>query len=265
MITHKSIGYSGRLGNQMFQYAALKALSLQNGLKCVLPNHLSIKKDGCYDFTYNKWIEYKLDLFDCFEITAPIIDFQFEHVYQELGFSYDSNILNVMDNMAIEGWFQSYKYFDTYKDIIVKEFTFKENILSKCKSFISQYKNPVAIHIRRGDQVGLPTIWNVTPEYIAEAWQNFTDDEYTFLIFSDDIEWCKQIFPEGVVFVEGNNQFEDMCLMSLCKHNVITNSSFSWWAAYLNKNENKRVITPSNWFIPAKPLDDLFPKNWITI
>ena len=66
------------------------------------------------------------------------------------------------------------------------------------------------------------------------------------------------------MFIEGN-QFEDLCLMSLCDHNVISNSSYSWWGAWLNKNENKKIISPKNWFIPAKPLDDLYPKTWILL
>ena len=68
MITHNSIGYSGRFGNQMFQYATLKALSLEKGFECFLPNNTAIKPDGAYDFTNQKWLEYKLDLLDCFEI-----------------------------------------------------------------------------------------------------------------------------------------------------------------------------------------------------
>jgi hypothetical protein len=108
-------------------------------------------------------------------------------------------------------------------------------------------------------------MWNVSLEYIQAALKQFSDDQYTFLIFSDDIEWCKQVFPDGVVFIEGNNQYKDLCLMSLCNHNIISNSSYSWWAAYLNQNKNKKIVAPSNWFIPAKPLTDLYPNNWIII
>jgi hypothetical protein len=67
------------------------------------------------------------------------------------------------------------------------------------------------------------------------------------------------------VFIEGNNQFEDLCLMSLCHHNIISNSSYSWWGAYLNQNPNKKIIAPKNWFTDQKPLNDLYPKNWIVI
>jgi hypothetical protein len=265
MLTHKSIGYSGRLGNQMFQYAAAKAQALRLNVDCYLPNHTAIKQDGCFDYTNNKWIQYKLDLYDCFNISAPLLNQTENNLYIESNFSYENLILEVSDNTAIEGYFQSYKYFEDCKDVIFKEFTFKDEILDKCKLEISKYTNPVAIHIRRGDQVAHPNMWNVSLEYIQAALEQFIDEEYTFLIFSDDIEWCKQVFPEGVVFMEGNDQYEDLCLMSLCNHNVISNSSYSWWAAYLNQNENKKVVVPSNWFIPEKPLTDLYLNNWIVI
>jgi len=263
MITHNSIGYNGRLGNQMFQYAALKALSLGTGFECFLPNHLTVKPDGAYDYTNNKWLEYKLDLLECFNITSPVQENTLINIYQEKGFTFDPGISLVGDNTAIEGYFQSYKYFESFEKEIKNEFTFKPNILEKCKNIILKYTNPVSIHIRRGDYVKHPNYWVVTPEYIQSALEQFSDNEYTFLIFSDDIEWCKEIFPEGVIFMEGNNQFEDLCLMSLCNHNIISNSTFSWWGAFLNKNKNRRVIAPQMWYSEYKDLSDLYPKQWL--
>lgn len=266
MITHKSIGHSGKLGNQMFQYSALKAVALKNNYEFFLPNNnIQTKLDGCFDFTNNKWIEFKLDLFDGFNITCPLLDIFLPHTYHEQDFTFSSKMFSISDNTAIEGYFQSYKYFEEFKHEILKDFTFNSSILDKCIKEISKHSNSVSIHIRRGDYIKHPGYWNITPEYIQEALNHFTDQEHTFLIFSDDIEWCKQIFPDGVVFVEGNNQFEDLCLMSLCEHNIISNSTFSWWGAYLNSNSNKKIIAPSNWFIPSKPLTDLYPSNWIVI
>ena len=265
MITHKSIGYSGRLGNQMFQYATLKAVALKNKYDYALPNHLKIKPDGLFDSTNQKWIKYKLDLFDGFELKCNIIDELPLNRYMEKSFTFDSDIFNINDNTSIDGYYQSYKYFEEYKDEIKKDFIFKSEIYSKCFGIISQHKNPVAIHIRREDYINHPNYWVVTSEYIQDALDQFNNDEYTFLVFSDDIKWCKQVFPEGVVFFEGNSQFEDLCLMSLCNHNIIANSTFSWWGAYLNQNINKKVVAPSNWFIPSKSLKDLYPDNWIII
>jgi hypothetical protein len=265
MITHKSIGYSGRLGNQMFQYATLKAVSLETGYEYKLPNNLKIKSDGLFDLTNQKWIEYKLELLDCFDLKCELINILPETEYIEKSFKFDSEIFNISDNTSINGYYQSYKYFEKYKNEIVKDFSFKSEILTKCLNILNGIPNPVSIHIRRGDYVNHPGYWVIIPEYIQEALNHFTDNNYTFLVFSDDIEWCKQIFPDGVNFIEGNNQFEDLCLMSLCDHNIISNSTFSWWGAYLNKNPQKKIIAPSNWFIPHISLTDLYPNDWITI
>ena len=141
MITHNSIGYSGRLGNQMFQYAALKAVSLETGIPCFLPNNVKIKLDGAFDFTNNRWIGYKLDIVDCFNITSPLIDNQpSEFIYQEKEFTFNPEVFNIQDNTAIEGYFQSHKYFEKHKDVILNEFTFKEHILNKCSEAVSKFK-----------------------------------------------------------------------------------------------------------------------------
>lgn len=247
MITHKNIGYSGRLGNQMFQYAFMKILSFKTNQSVILPNNTNSKPDGFFNFTTNQWCSQRLDLLDCFDLDCKIGE------------------SNEEDNIFLEGYFQKYSYLEGYEDEIIKEFTFKSYILDKSQQIINKYPNPVSIHIRRGDYVAHPGFWNITPEYIQSALNYFEDEEYTFLVFSDDIKWCKQVFPEGVIFMEGNNQFEDLCMMSLCYHNVIANSTFSWWGAFLNKNKNKKIIAPKNWFTDYKPLDDLYPDNWTII
>jgi hypothetical protein len=207
---------------------------------------LSIKPDGLFDFTNNKWIEYKLDLLDGFDLNCQIGKIE-------------------GDSIVIDGYFQSYIHLIEHEKEIIKEFTFKQHILNKCKFKLNKHINPVSIHVRRGDYVNHPNYWVVTPEYIQDALNQFADKEYTFLVFSDDIEWCKQVFPKGVVFIEGNNQFEDLCMMSLCDHNIIANSSYSWWAAFLNQNPNKKIIAPKNWFTNEKNIFNLYLKEWILI
>jgi hypothetical protein len=265
MITHKSIGYSGRLGNQMFQYAVLKAINLELGYDICLPYHQKIKHDGVYDLTHNQWIAYRLDLLDCFNITTPIQEISLSNIFNETSFEYDHKIFSIQDNTSIEGYFQSYKYFEKYQEQIKKEFTFKPHIFEKCKNILSKYLNPISIHIRRGDYINHPSYWTVTPEYIIEALKILQQDEATYIIFSDDKKWCETVFGEGFIFSEGENQFEDLCLMSLCKHNIIANSSYSWWGAYLNSNKDKKIIAPSQWFTDGRSLKDLYPNNWIII
>jgi hypothetical protein len=266
MITHTSIGYSGRLGNQMFQYATLKALALRKGYEPVLPIHTQVKKDGVYDYTNGKWISYKLDLQECFNLRISFQNTNLPKMYREVGFTYDNGINKVEDDTSLEGYFQSYKYFEDYSEEVLKDFTFQESILKNCQKALPETLTEiVAVHVRRGDYVAHPGYWNTTPEYLQQALNEFSDKEYLFLVFSDDLEWCKSIFPEGTHYSEGRTQFEDLCLMSMCDHNIISNSSFSWWGAYLNANKDKRVIAPKEWFIPAKPLSDLYPKNWIVL
>ena len=136
MITHNSIGYSGRLGNQMFQYAALKVISILMKDSIVLPNHTKIKEHGCFDYTNEKWIPYKLDLLDGFDLTC------------KLGY-----IPINSDSIVLDGYYQSYLHMTGYESQIINEFVFKHDILVKSVDKIKQYKNPVAIHVRRGDYV----------------------------------------------------------------------------------------------------------------
>jgi hypothetical protein len=106
-------------------------------------------------------------------------------------------------------------------------------------------------------------------DYYFDAMTEFMDGDYCFLIFSDDIQYAKELFgeQENIVYVEGNDPAVDMCMMTMCDHNVIANSSFSWWGAWLNDNTNKKVVAPKRWFGPAYKhvhnTKDLYPESWI--
>jgi hypothetical protein len=128
--------------------------------------------------------------------------------------------------------------------------------------------NTCSIHVRRGDYIGLQNFHPVQPvSYYEEAVKIVGDDKH-FLIFSDDINWCKENFTflKNKTFVLNNLDYEDLYLMSMCKNNIISNSTFSWWGAWLNRNENKQVIIPSKWFgISYSHLNtnDLYCEGWI--
>ncbi len=131
--------------------------------------------------------------------------------------------------------------------------------------------NTCSIHVRRGDYLNSPNHHPVqNMNYYMKAIKQMPKDSI-FLIFSDDISWCKANFPdvpEKFIFVEGNADYEDLLLMSLCKNNIMCNSTFSWWGAWLNKNPNKKVIAPSVWFGPAYAnhnTEDLYCEGWIKI
>lgn len=270
MITNLQIGYNGRLGNQLFQYAACYATAKKLNTEFIIPhnNESTVKEDGCWDHTNNEWIPYNFRMYDGFEITATQQECIPLNIFSEPHFHYSPEFQNIQDDTSVQGYYQSEKYFEPYKEDIIKEFTFKSHILDEAKSFITPLKDKevVAIHIRRGDYVVNPDFSSVSIGYIQEAMNQFNDKEYNFLIISDDITYCKQIFPEGVYYSEGHSDFVDMCLMSLSDHNIISNSSFSWWGAYLNPNPNKKVIAPNNWFKkPNMNTQDLIPTNWIKI
>lgn len=273
MITSLDIGYNGRLGNQLFQYAVCYNIAKRLNVDFVIPkkNVDNIKTDGCFDYSNNKWLPYRFRMYDCFNITAPKLDsIHVNNIFNEPYFQYSDTINTITDSTSIQGYYQSEKYFLESKGDILKEFTFKSNIMDSSKNILEEFNNNevVAIHIRRGDNIINPVFPLISLEYIQNALNLFTDKEYNFLIISDDINWCKNIFPndENIKFSDSNNDFIDLCLMSLANHNIISNSSFSWWGAYLNSNPDKKVIAPLDWF-KNKNIDtkDLYCDNWIIL
>lgn len=272
MITNLQIGYNGRLGNQIFQYAACFATAKRLGVTCVIPqqNVSTTKQDGCYDFSNNQWIPYSFRMFDCFEITAAKGDPNPNNVFEEPHFNYTETFQTIPDNTSVQGYFQSEKYFVHYKQELIKELTFKEHIQREAQQevYFGNGRETVAIHIRRGDNVVNPVFPLITQEYIQQALDMFADKEYNFLVVSDDLPYCKSIFPQHdtIKFSNGSSDFVDLCAMSLADHNIISNSSFSWWGAYLNQNQSKRVIAPSYWFKDTSTnIKDLIPNDWIVI
>jgi hypothetical protein len=183
--------------------------------------------------------------------------------YQEIP-KYDKSIL-------LYGYFQSEKYFKDYEDDIRKLFmSYKIELDDKIKDIIEN-KNSCSIHVRRGDYLKSPDYHPTqNMNYYMKAIKKIPKDSI-FLIFSDDIQWCKENFPdlpEKFIFIEGNKDYEDLFMMSHCKNNIICNSTFSWWAAWLNNNKEKIVIAPSVWFGKAYSnydTKDIYCDGWIKI
>lgn len=274
MITFDKIGYMGRLGNQLFQYATLMGVANKTGYKFGIPikNNLQINPEGCYDKYLNKWIPYKFDLADCFNLTVnDSSGINNTITYKETMHEFNGDIFNIQDNTNLEGYFQTEKYFKHIELNVRNEFVFKNEIINECLKIKKKYTDIVSIHFRRGDYLGdADKFPPLNLEYYQKAINLFDDKEYTFFVFSDDIDWCKNVFgdDEKIVYIEGNNQFVDMCMMSMCNHNIIANSTFSWWGAWLNSNPNKKVIGPSNWFGPGLShlnTKDIIPENWIVL
>lgn len=194
-------------------------------------------------------------------------------------FHFDPSILNISDNSYLDGYWASERYFKDIENIIRKEFTFKLKPDSENKKLIEKIKNSmsVSIHVRRGDYISVNKTHGChgvcNSDYYKKAIKLIAvkvKNPY-FFIFSDDPGWVKQNlhleFP--CIYVDynvGKKDYEDMRLMSKCRHNIIANSSFSWWGAWLNKNKNKVVIVPKRWFKDESlNTKDLLPKDWIKI
>ncbi len=195
--------------------------------------------------------------------------------FQQIGDSFIyqdfANTLSKDNNYFLNGYWQSEKYFKDIEHIIREELA-----PSSQKQFeiIEKYSldvlnNAVSIHVRRTDYLHQQQNHPVQPiEYYNKALELLKDDYKYILVFSDDIEWCKQNFKyDNIVFVEGNSNIDDIYIMSMVKHNIIANSSFSWWSAWLNSNPAKKVISPTNWFGSALnlPIVDLIPEKWFKI
>ena len=200
---------------------------------------------------------------------------------KEKNFRFNPNVLHVRQNCILDGFWQCEKYFINIKEILFEEFTFQKTIsdidLQKIQTEI-QTTNSVSIHFRRGDYLSNNNANKshgvCSMEYYQKAVQFIAEkvNDPVFFVFSDDIEWVKDNFkcefPVHYIEKSDENIHSDFQLMSLCKHNIVANSSYSWWAAWLNRNEAKLVIAPKRWFADEKnqsQAEDLIPQSWIKI
>ena len=257
-----TVGLAGGLGNYMFQIAAAYAYGKRFGKKAGFSAQQSRA-------VHKPILEYEKNIFNGVDLwymaSGPL------RQLDERGFHYTELKDLPDDNVALSGYFQTEKYFkDCESDIRNLFMSYDVNVKEDIKSIL-ETKNTCSIHVRRGDYLNSP---NHHPtqnmNYYMKAIKQMPKDT-VFLIFSDDIAWCKENFPdlpEKFVFIEGNKDYEDLYIMSHCNDNIICNSTFSWWAAWLNKNSEKKVIAPSKWFGPAYEnynTDDLYCEGWIKI
>src|SRR3989338_2167579 len=279
------IKLNGGLGNQLFKYSLGRKLSLKNN---------DVFKLDLSDFTADNPRSYSLGGFNIIENFASdedtnkikksgvwkLIDklkpYCKRSVIKYKGYDFDPNILKLSGNFYLDGYWQSEKYFRDIRKEIIKDFTLRNPIENKYADLISQIKNTnsISIHIRRCDYITnkkFSKVYNLLDEKYYQKSVKFITEKINdphFFIFSDDINWVKQNLniPYPKIFVSGENEiknYEELILMSLCKHNIIANSSFSWWGAWLNKNSNKTVIVPKNWFkIQSCNEKYELPKTW---
>ena len=276
MITYNKIGHFGRLGNQMFQFAATVGIARKANQGFAFPKE-NTGVPSVEDFNDGVRREVYFDLpkyFPNIERTLqPLEEIQTYHIAQEPYFHFCPDLFTVPDQTNLMGYFQTEKYFEHCSDLILGFFQFDKDIKKQAENNFPSFPvklEYVSIHLRRGDYAGLQQFHPVMDaDYYFDAMTQFMDGDYCFLIFSDDIQYAKELFgeQENIVYIEGNDPAVDMCMMTMCDHNVIANSSFSWWGAWLNDNTNKKVIAPKRWFGPAykgvHDTKDLYPQSWI--
>ena len=280
MIGYNKLGSNGRLGNQMFQYAALRGIATKRGYDWCIPPDTYDHKDN-------------YGLFETFEMTnvkESNIGFVEGNCIHENNFCFIPEFFDECpDNVSIDGYFQTEKYFTHIEKEIREDFTFRKDYLLHCQKYIGSLSNhPIFLHIRRGDAIGREQYHPILSiKFFEDALEQFPKDTLCF-VFTDDMEWCKsqELFKqERFLFNEKNERYSyknidgsgklqntllpqiDLCLMSLCSGGIIANSSFSWWGAWLQNNRGKVIAPdPNIWFGSAMThLDtsDIVPKRWM--
>ena len=279
MIGYNRLGCNGRLGNQMFQYAALRGIADKRGYEWKIP-----PED--YQHTANYGL---FETFEMSDVKEENIGFVNGQSVQENDHCFISEFFTECpDDISLDGFFQTEKYFNHISDQIRQDYTFKKGYLEPCKQYIDSLdKPPIFLHVRQADNIGREQFHPILPiSYFEECLQEFPEDTPCF-VFTDDLAWCKSqdyfkqdrfLFNENVqrysyVSMDGLGKMQntllpqvDLCLMSLCSGAIIANSSFSWWGAWLQNNRGKVIApNPKKWFgtsMTHLDTSDIIPERW---
>lgn len=285
----------GGLGNQMFQYAAARALAHANGLEFRLdlsgfanyPLHCGFELARVFDCQarevkpdeFHKVLGWRAHPLARRVLRHPRFGWlRGAHYIVEPHFHYWPDLRHVPADCYLTGYWQSEKYFLEASRLIRADFTFQLPLENRNAALAEQIDrtNSVSLHIRRGDYVKDPktaaTHGVCSPDYYRAAIQYIAThiEQPHFFVFSDDPAWVRENFRidfpcSYVDHNKGTESYNDMRLMSLCRHHIIANSSFSWWGAWLNPDAGKLVIAPRKWFANANDVSDLFPEGWVTL
>lgn len=285
----------GGLGNQMFQYAAGRAVSIKSGQPLLL---------DLSDFTDYR-LHHGFELSNVFNLIAgkaeastvrgmlgwranrlvrkvlrrsQFIRLRGSKYVVEPHFNYWPNITNLTGDCYLSGYWQSERYFKPIEDVIRREFTFREPVIGRNSELASDiaHTQAVSLHVRRGDYVSDSRTGQIMDvcslEYYRKAISYIAErvECPVFYIFSDDMAWVRQnlsvTFPCTYVdHNRGAESYRDMQLMSMCRHHIIANSSFSWWGAWLNPSPEKLVVAPASWFCNGTDDRDLIPGEWVRL
>ncbi|MDO8604213.1 MAG: alpha-1,2-fucosyltransferase [bacterium] len=285
----------GGLGNQMFQYALGRHLSVINNVSLKLDTSaideansgITKRKYGISVFKIKESFATKKEIawFKKYHFKNGKIWFWYNRIFAnraryawETRFNFDPWIMELKDPFYLDGYWQTEKYFKNIEDIIRKEYTLRNPLGVKSNELLSEISKTesVSLHVRRGDYVSdqKTNDWLgvCSVEYYNKAIETISARVKNphFFVFSDDPVWAKEnITPSfATTYASDNHNHpeEDMFLMSKCKHNIIANSSFSWWGAWLNINPEKIVIAPRQWYKTQKmDTRDIIPDTWVKI
>ncbi len=283
----------GGLGNQLFQYALGRTIAASRST--------TLKLD-ITDYETYKVQAYALHHFNVIESFATrdeirrlrgggwmvkrlsrrlhrLIPFRKDSYVLEKGFAFDPEVLKSPDDVYLEGYWQSEKYFASTEGLLRREFTIRQSLSGRNQEMAARIAgcNAVSLHVRRGDYVSDPDSSRVHglcgADYHQAAVRRIAEviPQPHLFVFSDDPEWAATNLhlDHPMTIVTGNDtrrDYEDLHLMSLCKHHIVANSSFSWWGAWLDTNPDKIVIVPARWFGREQhDTRDLFPPAWQVI
>ena len=276
----------GGMGNQMFQYALGRRLAIENKTELKLDVSGYEHQEGITPRAYGLGV-FSVDGQIASEEEVAGIKYP-NVLFAKLGLSgkgylrermaniFDERILHAGNDHYLEGYWQTEQYFKEIRDVLLKEFSLRPEYDHLDPSVLRAMADgeSVALHVRRGDYVSNPETnkyhGTCSPEYYHSAIRFIADKvgTPTFFVVSDDIAWVKENikidFPVTYVSNGILKDYEELILMSKCKHNIIANSSFSWWGAWLNQNPDKIVIAPKQWFNdPSAAKNDIVPDSWV--
>jgi len=248
----------GGLGNQMFQIAHATAQGIKHNVEPAFIMDAYIQYENWKPTVYSNNIFKKIN----FVNEIPNIIRVSEETFNEPNLNFEFN-----NSIEFFGYFQSDKNFLGYDNEIRELFSPDLNFVNKMEHLYPEIKNKktVSLHIRRCDYLQVNTILPVVDISYIDSAIKYVGDYDTLFVFSDDKQWTRENikYPNSII-VDGIENYEELWLMSMCKDNIISNSTFSWWGSFLNKNIDKKVFCPSIWFGTdgPYPYDNIFQKDW---
>lgn len=278
------VNFSGRMANQMFQWAFGRAYENKHGIKTQFDNSQETIKINCFKLINDiklvekplfKKVLRKIIFIRNLRNKWSKVDFKLLEVEEKCFCQYEPELLEQLPPVYFKGYFQTEKYFVDIREQLIKDFELNVTLNKANKEMLEKIKSSeaVAVHFRRGDYTKkrvADKYGSCSVEYCKNALRYIfekTNKDLKIFVFSDDINWVKENvkFDFETVYVDinsGKQGYFDLELMKNCKHNVIANSSFSWWGAWLNQNPEKIVIAPKTWMKVLDDDFDIIPTSW---